>query len=219
MEAKSQYDESSPGATLPGVVGHQWTAAGSGSFQKSLSITTDNAQLPTEKGNIGETMTQLHGITTAGSLEKKLLASSSSSQQEVATTEESNARFLKHLQQVYNLSKGLDEEVAAAPNTKREIKALIAQLSSSVRGLIQWGRLTGKVSVSTSSRGIQTDTDKTKMSTVKRATEVKTSPHKGNVVGVMLAAEDSVPSPDRSRFELPAAKLLQNWPKRWKKYK
>jgi len=43
------------------------------------------------------------------------------------------------------------------------------------------------------------------MSTEKRATEAKTSPHKENVVGVLLASEYTVPSPDRSRFELPAA--------------
>jgi len=58
MESKSQYDESRPGATLLGVVGHQWTAAGSGSSQKSTSITKENAQLPTEKGNNGESMTR-----------------------------------------------------------------------------------------------------------------------------------------------------------------
>lgn len=184
------------------VFGHQWTAAGSGSSQKSISTTTDNAQLSTETGNIGETRTRLHGATTAGSLEKKLKASSSPSQQEEVSMEEANARFIKHLQQVYNLSKGLDEEVTAAPNTKREIKALITQLSSGVRGLIQWGRRKGRVSVSTSSRGIQTDPDTTKMNAEKRTTEVQTSPHKENVVGVMPASEDTVHSPDRSRFEL-----------------
>ncbi|KAL4103218.1 hypothetical protein QTP88_010049 [Uroleucon formosanum] len=152
--------------------------------------------------NIGETRTRLHGATTAGSLEKKLKASSSPSQQEEVSMEEANARFIKHLQQVYNLSKGLDEEVTAAPNTKREIKALITQLSSGVRGLIQWGRRKGRVSVSTSSRGIQTDPDTTKMNAEKRTTEVQTSPHKENVVGVMPASEDTVHSPDRSRFEL-----------------
>lgn len=119
--------------------------------------------------------------------------------------EEANARFLKHLQQVYNFSKGLDEEVTAAPNTKKEIKALITQLSSGVRGLIQWGRRTGRVSASTSRRGIKTDPDTTKMNAEKRTTEIQTIPHKENVVGVILASEDTVPSPDRSRFELPAA--------------
>lgn len=205
MESKLQYVESRPGATLPGVVGHQGTAAGSGSSQKSISSTTDNAQLPKEIGNTGESRTQSQGPTAAGSLEKKLKASSSSSHQEEVPMEEANARFLKHLQQVYSLSKGLEEEVTAAPNTKREIKALIAQLSNGVKGLIQWGRLTGKVCTSTSSRGIQTDPDTTKKNAEKRTTEVQTGPHKENVDGAMLASENTIPSPDRSRFELPAA--------------
>lgn len=205
MESKLQYVESCPGATLPGVVGHQGTAAGSGSSQKSISSTTDNVQLPKEIGNTGESRTQSQGPTAAGSLEKKLKASSSSSHHEEVPMEEANARFLKHLQQVYSLSKGLEEEVTAAPNTKREIKALITQLSNGVKGLIQWGRLTGKVCASTSSRGIPTDPDTTKKNAEKRTTEVQTSPHKENVDGAMLASENTIPSPDRSRFELPAA--------------
>jgi len=188
------------------VVGHQGTAAGSGSTQKSISSTTDNAQLPKEIGNTGELRTQSQGPTAAGNLEKKLKASSSSSHHEEVSMEEANARFLKHLQQVYSLSKGLEEEVTAAPNTKREIKALITQLSNGVKGLIQWGRLTGKVCASTSSRGIQTDPDTTmKKNAEKRTTEVQTSPHKENVDGAMLASENTILSPDRSRFELPAA--------------
>jgi len=55
------------------------------------------------------------------------------------------------------VAKCLDDEVAIATNTKREIKTLIVQLSTNVKGLIQWGRLTGKVNVSTSIRGNQTD--------------------------------------------------------------
>jgi hypothetical protein len=101
------------------------------------------------------------------------------------------------------VSKGLDDEVTAAPNTKRKIKALITQLSSGVRGLIQWRRRTGKVSASTSSRSIQTDPDIKKMSAEKRTTETQIGPFKENVEGVMLVyTGDTVPSPDHSRFEL-----------------
>jgi len=48
--------------------------------------------------------------------------------------EEANARFLKHLQQTYSVGKSLEDEVANAPNTKREIKTLIAQLSNVTKG-------------------------------------------------------------------------------------
>lgn len=208
METKPQYDESRPGATLPGVVGHQGTAAGGGSPQKSKSITTENAQLLTETGNIGGKRTRLQETTTAGCLENKLIASSTTNQSSYheVTMEEANARFLKYLQQTYNVSKSLDEEVAAAFNTKREIKTLIAQLSNTVRGLIQWGRQTGKVSVSTSSRGTQTDPGPpVKEHPATKTTEALLGSHIGKVLSSVPAPEDIVPSPDRTRFELPAA--------------
>ncbi|KAL5239004.1 hypothetical protein ACI65C_006414 [Semiaphis heraclei] len=136
----------------------------------------------------------------------KLKASSNSSHHDEVSMEEANARFLKYLHQVNSLSKGLEEEVTAAPNTKREIKALIIQLSNGVKGLMQWGRRTGKVCASTYSRGTQTDPDTTKKNNAeKRTTEVQTSPRKENVDGVMPASENTILSPDRSRLELPAA--------------
>ncbi|XP_022180913.1 uncharacterized protein LOC111041068 [Myzus persicae] len=44
MEKNSNHDESRPGATLPGVVGHQETAVGGGSPQRSIST----SQIPNE---------------------------------------------------------------------------------------------------------------------------------------------------------------------------
>ena len=54
MESHNKNDESRPGATLLGVVGHQETVAGGGSPQVSKSVTTNNAQMNTETGNIGD---------------------------------------------------------------------------------------------------------------------------------------------------------------------
>lgn len=59
MELQRQNDESRPGATLLGVVGHQETVVGGGSPQVSKSVTTDNAQLTTETGNIGYNGTRI----------------------------------------------------------------------------------------------------------------------------------------------------------------
>jgi len=99
----------------------------------------------------------------------------------------------------------LDAEVIAAPNTKREIKALIVQLSNSVKGLIQWGRHTGKVSVPTSSRGNQTDVDKDMERVETKITGAQTCAIKENAASAGQVPEDTGLSPDRSRFEIPAA--------------
>ncbi|XP_050065625.1 uncharacterized protein LOC126554613 [Aphis gossypii] len=213
MESTSQYDESRPGATLPGVVGHQRTAAGSGSSQKSLSITTDNAQTQWKTAPNGDKdtdrnttalNTKTQESTKGDSFEQKLRNSATSGNNEV-TLDEANARFLKHLQQTYKLSKDLDAEVIAAPNTKREIKALILQLSNSVKGLIQWGRHTGKVSVPTTSRGNQTEVDKCMERVEMKTTGAQTYAIKENAASAGQVPEDTVLSPDRSRFEIPAA--------------
>jgi len=144
---------------------------------------------------------------TAGNLATKLLTSSTSSQtsQNDVNMDEANARFFKYLQQTYSVTKSLDDEVAAATNTKREIKTLVVQLSANVKGLIQWGRFTGKVNVSTSSRGNQTDLGP---SVLPPTNEV---PPESKTAGVPSgpppgpASVSKIPSPDRTRFELLAA--------------
>lgn len=136
-----------------------------------------------------------------------MLASSTSSQtsQNDVNMEEANARFFKYLQQTYSVAKSLDDEVAIATNTKREIKTLIAQLSTNVKGLVQWGRLTGKVNVSTSSRGNQTDLGPSVLQPTNevppesKTTGVPSGPQPGSTPA------GKIPSPDRTRFELLAA--------------
>jgi len=97
------------------------------------------------------------------------------------------------------VSKGLDDEVVNARNTKREIKALIIQLQHNMKGLIMWGRRkTAKVSPTSKSRGIQVK--------LKPKTEdAQTSPHEDYPETAMPSPVDKVPSPDRSRFEIPAS--------------
>lgn len=59
------------------------------------------------------------GSTKARKLEEKLRASSSSTQitgMKETTVEEVNAYFLKYMQQVYAVFKGLEEEVSSTPN-------------------------------------------------------------------------------------------------------
>jgi len=208
MESTSQYDESRPGATLPGVVGHQGTAAGSGSSQKSLSITTDNAQTKWKNAPNGDKdtdrNTEVQESIKGDNLEQKPRNSATSGNNE-ATPDEANAHFFKYLQQTYKLSKDLDAEIIAAPNTKREIKALIKQLSNNVKGLIQWGRHTGKVCVPTSSRGNQTDVDKDMGQVEAKTTGAQTCATKENAASAGQVPEVSGLSSDRSRYEIPAA--------------
>lgn len=64
---------------------------------------------------------------------QQLLDSSSS---KIEDLKESNARFYKFLDAVYSTTKKLDAEVAAATNTKKEIKTLVSSLSNSMKGLI-----------------------------------------------------------------------------------
>jgi hypothetical protein len=64
---------------------------------------------------------------------------------DVPSVEVGNTQFLRHLEAVYSTSRKLDEEVAAAVNTKKEIKALVATLANATRGLIKWGKLSGRV--------------------------------------------------------------------------
>jgi len=47
-----------------------------------------------------------------------------------------NAQFLKSLVAVYCTSKKLKEEIALASNTKKEVKALVANLANATKGLI-----------------------------------------------------------------------------------
>jgi hypothetical protein len=107
------------------------------------------------------------------------------------------------------VSKTLDEEVAAASNTKREIKTLITQLTNSARGLIQWGRHTGKVSANTSNRGTQTDQEPPELlPTTKehpKTTEALPGSHITKATSARSTLENLVPSLDHSRFEIPAA--------------
>jgi len=121
------------------------------------------------------------------------------------TVEEANAYFFKYLQQVYAVFKGLEEEVSSTPNTKKEIKV---QLAHNEKGLITWGRHTGKVSPTTSIRGIQVTLE----SKIKPVTaDSQTSPCKEFGASAVSTIEDTVPSPDRSRFELPTCiEVLRN---------
>lgn len=48
-----------------------------------------------------------------------------------------NALFLKNLEAVYGTSRKLKREVTNAPNTKREIKALVANLGNATKGLLK----------------------------------------------------------------------------------
>lgn len=95
--------------------------------------------------------------------------------------------------------------------TKREIKILIAQLSNTVRGLIQWGRYTGKVTVNTSSRATQTDPGlsvppaTTQDYHATKSAKTQAGSHIGVEAKPEKDPEDIVPLPDRSRFELPAS--------------
>lgn len=95
----------------------------------------------TETGQLEKTkMTKQNWEKTM--LAQKLKASSTV---DVPSVEEGNTQFLRYLDAVYSTSKKLEEEVAAATNTKKEIKALVATLASTTRGLIKWGRLSGRV--------------------------------------------------------------------------
>jgi len=95
----------------------------------------------------------------------------------------------------------LGEEVAVATNTKREIKTLIAQLSSTVKGLILCGRHTGKVNVSTSSRGNQADLGPSGLlPTTNEHPDTKTAgallgSHIGKLATAVPAPENKIPSP------------------------
>jgi len=75
-----------------------------------------------------------------------------SSTANVPSVEEGNTQFLRYLEAVYSTSKKLDEEVAAAINTKKEIMALVATLANTTRGLIRWGKLSGRVKSSEDSQ-------------------------------------------------------------------
>lgn len=96
---------------------------------------------------------------TSATLQEKLMTSSESSQTSNGSeipTEEANARFYKYLQQIYTTSKELDAEVVSTTNTKKEIKKLIADLAHGVKGLITWGRHTGRIRPVVNTRGSQT---------------------------------------------------------------
>lgn len=88
-----------------------------------------------------------------------------------------------------------------ASNTKREIKALITQLQRIIKGLITWGKQVGRVSPTTTSRGIQVEQiTKDKPVTV----DAQTSLYKEYPKSEKAGPDDVVPSPDRSRFDIPA---------------
>jgi len=70
----------------------------------------------------------------------------------VPSVEEGNTQFLRYLEAVCSTSKKLDEEVAAATNTKKGIKALVATQANTTRGLIRWGNLRGRVKSSEDSQ-------------------------------------------------------------------
>lgn len=71
---------------------------------------------------------------------------------------EGNAQFLKCLEAVYNTSKKLENEVASATTTKKEIKTLVATLSNDTKGLMHWGKSTGRVKNQMISRCCQAGT-------------------------------------------------------------
>jgi len=68
-----------------------------------------------------------------------------------------NAKFFKQLELVYNTVTNLEEEIGQMPNTKKEIKALVASLSNATEGLIKWDWVSGRVKVNSYTRGSQTD--------------------------------------------------------------
>jgi len=70
--------------------------------------------------------------------------------------------------------------------------------------VIQWGSLKGKVSVPTSNRGNQTDVEKDMERVDTKTIGAQTSSLKGNAVSAGQIPEDTVHSPDRSRFKIPA---------------
>jgi len=94
--------------------------------------TASNGDKDTDR-NTAALNTVIMDSTKGDSFEQKLRNSTTSGNNDV-TSKEANARFLKHLQQTYKLSKDLDAEVNASSNTKREIKALVAQLANKVKG-------------------------------------------------------------------------------------
>ncbi|XP_026819631.1 probable serine/threonine-protein kinase irlF [Rhopalosiphum maidis] len=174
MEVQSNNDESRPGATLPGVVGHQETAVGGGSLQRSTSASQNrNEGMPSMALSSGNTTTAETFVTTVTRRNQALQGDSDTDTTktppgklatrlaEAATTKdkaEGNAQFHKCLEAVYDTSKKLENEVTIATNTKKEIKALVTKLATATKGLIHWARVTGRVKTQTISRSCQAGT-------------------------------------------------------------
>jgi len=218
--------ESRRGALLLGGVGPHGTATGGGLAPvvassspttieevSSMAYSIDNATAETVVPKDTQRSQAQHGGVKARTLEKRLLASSTTYQptQHEATIEDAYTRFFKYLQQTYDVSKSLDEEVAAASNTKREIKTLITKLSDSVKGLKQWGRHMGGALANCSNRGTQTEQDHpgllptTKKHPKTKTTEALTGTHTTKTASARPALVDLATTQDRSRSEIPAA--------------
>lgn len=88
----------------------------------------------------------------------------------------------------------MESEVAAATNTKKEIKALVATLANVTKGLIKWGKITGRVKPPTGSKASQTDSclDIGISGATRREAEE---------IQIVLASVTKVPSTNKSRFE------------------
>ncbi|CAI6376285.1 unnamed protein product [Macrosiphum euphorbiae] len=145
----------------------------------------------------------------AGTLQEKLIASASSqtSTGSEATEEEANARFYKYLQQIYATSKELDAEVASTPNTKKEIKKMIVDLAHGVKGLITWGRLTGRVRPVVNTRGNQTELPATREKSVQADFD---APNRevGEVAKTTVATDVAVPALEETRSAINELRVL-----------
>lgn len=108
-----------------------------------------------------------------------------------STTAGGNAQFLKYPEAVHSTCKKLDEEVAAAITTKKEIKILVATVVNTTRGLVKWDRSNGRVKPLIGNKASQTTADKYR----------SFKPTQTEVEEVAFIKDTKVPSPDRSRFE------------------
>lgn len=216
MESQTKDNESRPGCSLLGELGIRETATGerhlpqgslssqsvkrseesrvsaanngvgtasAGGSKEAPTAVETNSDNPTGKMEITE-----RTVTNAPSLSERLLLSSATQK----ASAEVNALFQKCLEAVYSTARKLEVEVAAATNTKKEIKALVANLSQETKGLIKWGRESGRVKL-TATKGSQTEEVRTKV----RQTQT------GQTTKMSRNAENSTPvnSPTRTRSE------------------
>lgn len=165
-EVVKRASSASYGAGDATVAGSETQALGGGNTPEDTVVMEINEEKGTDR------------ICTRNTLVEKLRASAAT-----AETLDGNIQFLKYLEVVHTTSKKLEAEVAAATNTKKEIKYLVATLANATKWLIKWGRCNGRGKVITENKASQTS-----------VTMDKSNMPSGNV-----------PPPDRSCYEFETA--------------